>query len=76
LEGLEGDYIAICDVCGREIDHERPGNVENPQGPGGAVVPVFFVHKECSSALKEQNEKQGKPRLLWRDLESIRILTQ
>jgi hypothetical protein len=70
-----GDFVVLCDQCGKEIDAEAPGNTEMPPGSDGEVKPVVFLHKCCSIPFNDALEKKtGKiAPLLWAELVSLKI---
>jgi len=60
---IGGDYIVLCDHCGKEIDHEHPGNVESEKRD---QAPLYFLHNEkCSRQFRH-----GKPPMVYNNIVS------
>lgn len=70
-----GEFVVVCDYCGKIIDRKAPGNVEFPVGSAGECKEIFLLHKECSMLFRQANELTNGKRLLWRNLKEVQIET-
>jgi hypothetical protein len=71
-----GDFVVICDHCGKIVDQETPGNIEFPVGERGDFKKVYFLHKECSQLFRETRGLVGDDRMVWCDLKAVTIETK